>query len=275
MTDFRVIKHCALGRPADEILSSTDGTDFWYGCPIPRVNPAESVYEQFDDFTSLSVGDATSKWTLDNTNGTVALASAEAATGVGGVIDMSTGGVLDNDFANLKISTTDTGAPFRLLDATTGRDLWFAARIYVSSIAANTGIYYIGLFNPADIEVGADNTGARNMTDGIYFRNLAATPTEIDWACTLNSTETEIQGAASTLAATTWIILAFKYVAASRTVIPYVNGTQLNYPMSTTITNFPDDQGLTAGLFVKTGDVAGAVQHLYVDWIKVVQKRLA
>jgi len=270
MTDFRIVKHCSMGRDPDVMLSPISG--FWEGCPNVRVDPEASAFEIFDDFTSFEVGDATAKWTLDQTNGVAALVSAEEDTGVGGVVAVGTNATLDNDFANLKVSSTDTGAPFRLLDATTGKDLWFAIRIYTSSIAANS-IYYVGLFEQSDTEYGVDDTGARNMTDGIYFRTLAATPTEIDWCCTKDSTETEVGGAVGTLAATTWTVLGFKYDASNQVVVPYLNGAQLSYPMSTSLANFPDDQGLTVGFFTKTGDVGGAAKTIYVDWVKCVQKR--
>jgi len=271
MTDFRIVKHCAMGRDSDIMLSPVSG--FWAGCPLSRVNPEDSAYEIFDDFTSFSVGDTTSKWTLDHTNSTAVLVSAEATTGVGGVVAITTGGVAE-DFAQIKVTSTDTGAPFRLLDATTGRDLWFAVRVYVSSIADIS--FYFGLFNQAATEVGTDNTGALHATtaiDGIYFRTLNATPTEIDWGCAKNNTETEVAGAAGTLAATTWTTLGFKYDASQQAVIPYQDGVSLGYAMSTSLTNFPDDQGLTPLVYIKEG--AGAAKVLNVDWIRCIQKRLA
>ena len=265
--DFRIIKHCGKGRDADQILSPISG--FWAGCPIPRVDPENSCYEIYDDFTSFDVGDATSKWTLDQLNGTAVLVSAEAATGLGGVVAL-TAANNDNDFAQIKVTSTDTGAPFKIVEDS-GKPLWFAARVYVSSIAADSS-YYVGLFNAGATEIQADNSGAAHaskLIDGVYLRTLCATPTEIDIGINKDSTETEVEGAAGTLAATTWTTLGF-YFDGAATVAFYQDGVLIS-ALDTEATNMPDDQGLTPAVAVKSGTTSNRV--LNVDWIRCVQKR--
>jgi hypothetical protein len=241
-------------------------TGMWANCPLVNyANGHTLAYEFFDDFMEFSVGDATSRWTLDATNGTAVLGSAETAStpGLGGYITMNAPGT-DNDFANLKLTSTNTGAPFRLADS--GKAMWYECRFMVSSVT--DVIYYIGLFNEAETEVGADNTGAENITDGIYWRTLSATPTEIDFAHNLNGTEAEVQGNSATLAAATAVTVGFYFDGT--TLTPYVNGTAKTTVLAAA-TNFPVDQGLTPGFFVKDG--AGASKSLYVDWVKCVQIR--
>ena len=262
-TDFRIVKQCGKGRDADQILSPITG--FWAGCPIPRVDPENSCYEIFDDFTSFDVGDTTSKWTLDATNGTAALVSAEAATGLGGVLAL-TSTATAHDWASIKVTSTDTGAPFMVVEDN-GKELWYAARIYVSSVSVKT-MYYLGLFAYNDSEVGTDTSGAMAGNDGIYFRTLPATPTEIDIATALSTTETEIKGAAGTLAASTWTTLGIHFDGAA-TVSFWQDGALIG-SVDTGVTNMPDDIGLTPLFFTKNVDT-GHVMN--IDWIRCVQKR--
>jgi len=249
-------------------------TGFWSDCPIPRVNPEESAYEFFDDFTKFSVGDNTGIWTLDQTNGSAVLVSSEAATGKGGVVRIGTDGTADNDYATIKVTTADTGAAFRIEDgATTSKKLWFAARVYPYEVTDCS--YYVGLFDQTTTEPGLDDTGAENLgaaQDGVYFRSLNGTPTELDFCCAKNGSETEVKGAAGTLAATTWITVGFKYDGNS-TVQAWINGVKVATVMSTSLTNFPDDVGLTPLMFVKDGEATGEIKYLYCDWIKCVQER--
>jgi len=264
--DFRIVKHCGLGRNADQMLSPVSG--FWALCPIPRVDPEYSCYTVEDDFTSFDVGDTTSKWTLGQTNGTAALVSAEATTGLGGVVAL-TAANNDNDFAQIKVTSTNTGAPFKLT-ASSGKKLWFAARVYPSSIATDAS-YYVGLFNPGTTEIQADNTGAMHastLIDGIYLRTLCATPTEIDIAVAKNSTETEAKGAAGTLAVA-WTVLGF-YFDGAETLSFYQDGVLIG-SADMDATNMPDDQGLTPALAVKSGTTTSFA--LNCDWIKCVQVR--
>ena len=254
-----------MGRDADLFLSPESG--FWADCPVPRVDPEKSCYQVFDDFETLRVGATTGMWTLDNTNGSIVLVSAEATTGLSGIAKMGTDGSLAEDFAHLKATSTNTGAPFKITTSN-GKKLWYAIRFYVSSVTDCS--YYFGLCDEAMTESGIDNTGAENFGDGVYFRTINGSPTEIDWAHAKNNTETEVKGAIATLAITTWNTLGFYFDGVSA-VIPYVNGVKQDYQVNTGATNFPGDQGLTPFFYVKEG--AGTATYIYVDWIKCVQIR--
>jgi len=267
-----------MGRNADQFLSPYSG--FWAECPVPAIDLENSSFEVSDDFTSLSVGDATGKWTLDHTNGSVILTDCQLFDGtnerLGGIIKLGTDGSLDNDFATLKASSTDTGAPFKIT-TDSGKRLWFATKIFVSSITDCS--YYIGLCDQTVTEPGTDDDGDENFgaaQDGVYFRTKNATPTEIDWCSTKNGAETEIDDNIATLAASTWVTLGFLFNGVSE-VRPFVNGAATGAVVATGATNFPGgstDQGLTPFIYVKEGSVGGTATYIYCDWIKCVQERV-
>jgi len=271
----RIVKACKMGLDADKFLSPESG--FWAGCPIPRVDLDTSAFVIFDDFTSLSLGDATGKWTLDNTNGSAVLTDCQLFDGtnekLGGIVKVGTDGSLAEDFACMKVSSTDTGAPFKIT-SNSGKKLWFATKIYVSSITDCS--YYVGLCDQTVTEPGADDTGAENFgvaQDGVYFRTLNASPTAIGWAHTKNGTETIKKAGIGTLTASTWITLGL-YFNGLTGVIPYIDGVAQDYAIATGASNFPGgstDQGLTPFFYVKEG--AGTATYIYVDWIKCVQIR--
>lgn len=267
MADQRIIKYCGEGKDANLILSPLSG--MWSNCPSVTAQPNLSAYEMFDDFVAFPVGDATSKWTLDATNGTAVLGTADV-NGLGGVVVLNTSGTLAEDFAQIKVTSTDTGAPFMIV-SNSGKKLWFEARVYVTSVTDDS--IYVGLFNDAATEVGTDDTGAAHATtliDGVYFRTKNATPTVINWAVAKTNTETAVLVAAGTLAATTWIRLGF-YFDGVTSVVPYINGTAVSGVASTDITNFPDTVGLTPLIYIKEG--AASAKALWCDYIRVVQER--
>ena len=266
MADERVIKHCSYGRNGSLILSPLTG--MWSNCSALTVDPNTASCVFLDDFTEFDVDTAAvSKWTLNNTNGTAVLGTADTH-GLGGVVVLTVGAV-DNDYASIKVTTTNTGAPFMIV-SNSGRRLWFEARLYMSA-AADESIY-VGLFTDSVTEPGLDNAGTENLgatDDGIYFRTANATPTELDWACTKNGTETEVGGGIVTWAATTWTRIGF-YFDGVTSVVPYVDGTPYAV-MSTALTNFPDDIGLTPLVYLKDG--AAVQKIMWLDYVICVQER--
>lgn len=224
----------------------------------------ELCYGICDDFLELGIGDVTSRWTLDNTNGTAVLGSAETV-GLGGVVTLNAPGT-DNDWVSLKLTTTDTGAPFKIT-ASSGKKLWFGARVAQASLVETC--FYVGLFNENDKEVGADDSGAESVTDGVYWRNLLhATSDKPDFCVAKNGTETIVKDGAYTQD-TEFHIFGF-YFDGATTIYPYVDGTGYT-TVSAAATNFPNDQGLTPLVFMKAG--TGASKTVYLDWIKCVQLR--
>lgn len=242
-------------------------TGMWANCPLVNYANGHTIaHEFFDDFHEFSVGDATSRWTLDATAGTAVLGSAETAntTGLGGFVAVAAGAT-NNNYANVKLTSGDTGAAFLL--ANSGKAMWYEARFMVDSVSDCT--YYIGLCDEATTEAGADDTGAETFSaDGIYWRSLTGTPTELDFAHTQGGTESEVEGNSATLGADAIVVVGF--YSDGTTLTPYVNGTAKTTVLLAA-TNFPNDQGLTPFMFVKQG--ASAAATIFVDYIKCVQLR--
>lgn len=268
MADERILNKCSKGRNGNLILSPIDG--LWADCPCLEVDPNVSSYEVVDDFIDSNIGDVTSKWMLDNTNGTVALGSA-ATYGLGGMAIFNTGAT-DEDWVNLKAWDSDNaGGPFKIT-ANSGKKLWFEAKFYLTAVGAVEVVaFYVGLMDGATTEPMADATGERNMDDGIYFRTLSDASTELDFARTRNTTEAEIKANIATLVKGTFIRVGFRFDGAS-TIVPYINGVAYpQYNTNVAVATFPYDVGLTPYVGIKTTEAVNKIA--VVDWIKCIQMR--
>ncbi len=267
MADERIIKRCSEGRNGNLILSPTEG--FWSNCPTVEVNPEVSAYEFFDDFMFSNIGDVTSKWMLDNTNGTVAAGSG-ATYGLGGMAIFNTGAT-DEDWVNLKGWDSDNaGGPFKIT-ANSGKKLWFESKFYLTAVGAVEVVaFYVGLMDGLTTEPMADATGAKNMVDGIYFRTLSDASTQLDFATTRNSTETEVKAAINTLVKDTFVRVGF-YFDGANTVQAYINGVATSTVVNVAATTFPYDVGLCPYVGIKTTEAVNKIA--VVDYVKCIQMR--
>jgi hypothetical protein len=243
-------------------LKQSASDHLWKGCP--SVWLPEHSYGIEDDFAEFGYGDVTGRWTLDNTNGTAVLGSSETV-GLGGVLTLNAPGT-DNDWVSIKLTTTDTGAPFKITKDS-GKKLWFGCRLKMAAITETC--FYCGLFNQADTEVGADDSGAESVTDGVYWRDLLnATSDKPDFCVNKNGTETIVKDGAIT-ADTSLHTYGF-YFDGANVVMPFVDDIAYTV-VAADATNFPSDQGLTPLIFMKAG--AASSKTVYVDWIRCVQLR--
>lgn len=241
-------------------------TGFWEDLPSECYADPSLAYFFYDDFLAVTYGDTDSPWTLDGASGTYVMGAGETV-GLGGV------GVLTapsgaNNCGNLKLSSTDTAAGMFKMTHDSGKNLWYEARIRATGTTAQ--VLYVGLADGACTQMGANTTGARNMTDGVYFRALANAPTEIDTGVTKNSTESEVKANAATHAGTAYMKFGMKFDGVD-TVTFYIDGTALTNTVSVAATNFPNDVALTPHFFVLTGTTAD--RPMWIDWIKIVQLR--
>ena len=251
-------------------LESAPATGFWSGCPSPGDPDPSKYFEVFDHFTNWCVGDATSPWTLDATNGTVTLGTAVTANtpGVGGYITLDSSDSADNDFVIIKQTVTDTaGAPFFIKEDT--HKLWYECRVMFGSVTDCS--FWFGLVDPACTEPMVDNTGAENVTDGIGFRTLCASPTKIDTWTNQSGTESEVAGDAYTIATNTEYKFGM-YFDGAATLTYYVDGTALGDTLTIADAgNVPNDVGLVPFFALKDGNGAAESIKLHVDYIKCVQ----
>ena len=267
MADERILAKCAAGRNGELILSPNEG--FWSTCPTVQVDPEVSAYELFDDFMASSIGDVTGRWMKDVVGAATTVGLASSVTyGLGGFIVLDAGITAKNDYANLKVTDADAALGAFKITANSGKKLWFAVRFGLSSVADEC--MCIGLLDGTTTKPFANDTGARNMTGGLYFRTLAASPTALDFARTRGSTEAVIKAGIATLVDSIPIIAGF-YFDGVKTVLPFINGVQANYPTQVNVATFPYDIGLTPYIGILAG--ANASKKLIVDWVRVVQIR--
>lgn len=267
MADERILKRCSDGCDGDLILSPTEG--LWSDCPCVSMDPNVTAYEFVEDFTFSGIGDVTSKFMIDAVHGTAALGSA-ATYGLGGVLVLDTGAT-KNDYINAKVSDADAAKGAFKITANSGKKLWFEARFYLTAETFSGEAAYVGLFDGATTKPFADDTGAADMADGLYFRTLVASPTELDWCRLRNTTEAEVKANISAVAKDTWIRVGFKFDGAS-TVVPYINGTAYpQYSTNVAVATFPYDVALTPFFGILTG--AAQTKKLIIDWIRCAQKR--
>jgi len=264
MADERILARCAAGRDGEFVLSPAEG--FWSDCPCVEVDPSVSAYEIFDDFVYSSVGDVTSKWMKDADTGTATLGSA-ATYGLGGIMVMDTTAA-KNKYVGLKVMDADAKNGGFKITKSSGKKLWFAAKVKLTSLADE--ILYVGLIDGATTKCAADDTGAENLADGVYFRTLTATPTKLDY-CVANTAGGETATSdVATLVASTWTTIGFKFDGAN-TIQAWLNGVALHDVHMADETDFPTAVALTPYLYIHSGN--GTRAYMYVDWVKCVQMR--
>lgn len=267
----------------DDVRAEWDGTTFnlapasgfWADCPFVSYPGGHILaFEFFDDFATLSVGDATSRWTAGtNTNGSLVLGEAETANtpGAGGYVSFHVDGSAQYDYVTMKATSTAAGTMCRVVE-NSGQKLWFECNITVGTV---TDCYFmLGLMSPGADDITVDASGAENVADGFYFRTLLATETELDTATNQNTTETEIGGNIGTIAANGNYTLGIKFDGVT-TLTFYLDGVALSDTVTIGDTgNIPNDVGLTPVFHAKDGTSGGTADDLiHLDWAKLVQLR--
>lgn len=253
-------------------LIAAPATGFWAGCPS-KLDPAWISKAMIIEHQFADIGEATDfGWNVGtNTNGSVATGDAVTANtpGVGGYLTLSTDGSAQYDYATIKLSGYGgAGCPVKITEDS-GLKMWFETKIIPASVTDKYFMLGLGSANADDVTV--DATGAQNIQDGIYFRTLLATETQLDTAVNQNTTETEIKGNAATVAANTALTLGM-YFDGVKTLTFYVNGTALDDTVTIGDTgNIPNDVGLTPFFHVKDGVSGGSATALYVEYMKLVQ----
>lgn len=197
-------------------------------------------HEDFDDFKRF----AAAEWTITR----VGTTPTEALTdGNGGLLLLTTvASALSSTFLQ------KVGASFL---PTSGKQLWFATRMLVSS-ASDTS-FAVGL--------QLTDTTPQDATDGIYFIKAAAATT-VDLVCRKNATTGSIsKTAVATLADSTFVDLAY-YYDGKRTIHIYVNGVNVyDLDLTATPTDYLPDTVLRVSFGVANGaSTARTAQYDYL-----------
>ena len=229
--------------------SQTPSPIVWGDCPVLEMiadpGVGDHIYDNFSH-TNLENGDVY-QGLGDN-------APVYVVDSLEGRVSITSGGTDNNQ--SILGSMVDIG---HISDtAAEEAELWFEARIKVSSIA-DQGLF-VGLAAEADIAVDflADNSAALVSTaDCIGFH--------------------AVQTGVHTLVADTYVKLGFKFnpiADTSERIKFYVNGVETTTPVTganIAAATFPDSVNLALMLTNKTGE--GVTKSLVVDWYRFAQRK--
>lgn len=207
-------------------------------------------FSLFTDFFEYAAGD----WVITTTEAGGGSATEAIGNIAGGVL-VVTNDNFDNDGDNFQWAG-GAGAAKETFKYTEGKKLQFAARFKLSRV---DGDFFAGLYITDTDPVGG-------LTDGIYFRKLAA-DTGLSLVAEKDSTESTAT-AIETLVADTWYDIEFYYDGANSRIEGYVDGVRA---CSIPLTNAPDDEELALSFAVQNGSANAGV--LSLDYIGAAQQR--
>jgi len=206
-----------------------------------------------------------------------------AAATVGGVVQLFT--TADNEEAGMQLGS---GAPFVIPAAsTTGKKLWFEARIKKSVITASKGGFFVGLASEGACAADFIADGGADFADVdlLGFWNLEAETTmDIITQKTSAAFDTIGDATGGTLVADTWIKVGFKYDpegpagrkivfyydgVASASTVGEASGDATVYIQDTT--NFPGGEEMSPIAHVKAGHADDLT--ISMDWWRCAQLR--
>ena len=256
-------------QPGGEVLIS-DGTAageglsplIWSDCPLLHIgsDPTLGVIDG-DDFTRVQATGF--PYALTGTNGTFAGLAGQ----VGGVGRISAPGT-DNDEAYITTNNNAAG----LIKASVANDWWFEARVKLSQITAEQGVF-VGLAEETGVgaDLMTDDTMALKVLDSIGFQVIHAAAAAAAWQSMMQLTGGARVAVNASLAvgSTSFVKLGMKSV--SGVVTFYVDGVANATTVASTATNFPLNQIMQVTLGAKTGKATA--NSLDIDWWKAAQLR--
>lgn len=198
----------------------------------------------FNDFFAYNAAD----WTLTTVEAGGGSAAEALVAGPGGILQ-----VTNDNFDNDADWFQQPNEAFKFVS---GKALQFTIRFKLSRV---DGDFMAGLHI-------TNTTPAAGVTDGIYFRKLAA-EAGLSLVVEKNSAESAVV-CVETLAADTWYIAEFYYDGSDDKVKAYINRTGAG---SVPLDNAPDDEDLALSFGFQNGSANAGV--LSVDFIGAQQQR--
>lgn len=253
-------------------------SSLWGSCPWDAIAAGKEdgrlFYDDFLNFGTLTAGGTltTGPWTMvADTGGTITASTGDA----NGVIAMVTD-TTDEDEIYLMGSNNLFGT--WVLPASDGNDLWFEARLKVSTVTNGELGLFVGLSEEAmAADSIVDATGAMVSKDLVGFHVAAASGTSANWVYRKASqTQQTALAAAATLAADTYIKLGFAVHyrnPSDRVMECYVNGEMKSTfvtKASMSASTFPAGEELLP--FIGMKSMTGAAKTVSVDWIRIAQR---
>ncbi len=257
------------GTFRDYSYSPTLGTSIWEMCPqLAALDPAVAI-QFFEDFISVPLDDATRNplgYNVITDTATDAITLPKVA---GGVLDLATGGVDNNEtYIQLGGSTSAVAAPFVITDANSKP---FFFEVYAKALQHADEAIFIGLAEEGACAANflTDNSGVPVDKDYIGFRYKTDAPTEWDVAWK-KAGQAEQEIAAVAVNADDFHRFGFVFDGL-HTVTFYIDRVAHATVALTSAATFPSAQQLAPIFAVKTG--AGAASHVQVDYFKIFQVR--
>ena len=230
-------------------------------------------YRLNDDF--LLFKEDTGGWAVGGTNETTVVPADE----LGGVVTIGATGA-DKDEGYMTSGNNEGG--FCKIYSTTPKELWYEARIKVSSILDQAGFVGLSEEGLAGADTLTDDDGDLGNFDFLGFHFDNAGPATVDFVYRkAGSAAVVMIAGADTLVAGTWVKLGFQYDG--KYLKCYVDGVLVEIDSTVTgykaqdgmkiadATNFPDGEILAALFGIKDG--AGAAKTMPIDWVDCVQER--
>jgi len=238
------------------------GVPVWGGVSsllIPGSMESYGIFEDFVGLEQLNVGGNVRDWEYLIQNA-AALSQADIA---GGVALITCGGA-DNDSGQITLGGLASGGAFWLA---AGKHLWFEARIQAGVVNAAEFNYYVGLINPVNAAILADNGGALPNNDMLGF---VVRDTEVNWSFVGDRAAAEDMNplGAACVVNNAWHYLGF-YVNGLTDVTVYYDRVPIAAGQVLTA-NMPIT-GLMPAIAVKAGAVGA--ETFQVDYIMCVQLR--
>jgi len=221
------------------------------------------IFEDFVGLEQLNIGGNARDWEYWIQNAAV-LSQADIA---GGVALITCGGA-DNDSGQITLGGLASGGAFWLA---AGKHLWFEARVRAGLvIAAVETNYFIGLINPVNAAILADNGAALPNNDMLGFvkRDIGL---EVNWSFVGDRLGAEVMNplGAPCVVDNAWHYIGF-YVNGITNVTVYYDRVPIAAGAIVTA-NIPNTVGLMPAIAVKAGAVGA--ETLEVDYAMCVQLR--
>jgi len=234
----------------------------WSDCPIFQmmVNPALGVYFH-DDFHSvcttgfpyLITGDTGTFLAVPGSMYGEAIATTTAAD-------------------NKEVEVTSGNNIAGLIKADATHNWWFEARVKLSQIAAEQGVF-VGLYQETGVaaDIIDDATMAMDVKDYLGFQIIIPDAAAAIWQTVfaLSGQHHQVVSATAATGSTSYVKLGMKSILG--TVTFYVDGVVLADSTTSAAHDFPLDQVMQLALFIKTGSAAAS--SITIDWWSAAQLR--
>lgn len=262
----------AAGTSGQVLTSSGAGAPTWSTPTLPSSRTKIYLWEDFFAVPIPTITAATNtlmgKAFLSNaavTGGTSSMYTADASRS--GVYAFQTG-TTANQNIGLGFCGSSTGGtlvPSTRFEATSSDSWTFEVGMSVSTIAANTGSWWVGLVSASPSAL----TTMNGTLTGAFFETLSAAPTTITPYARKTALYT---GTPGTVAASTWYNYKITYTGGSPGTIEFfVNDVSVG--STSTATNIADATALCPVVFRRSNTVAAATRVDYMGFTQATGSR--